>query len=124
MPGAIVFGLGMTLTVPSLTSAALANAVDDEHAGLASGVNNAVARVGQLLAVALLPLAIGDLHLRLLSGQDVTDGVHTALVIAAGLMVVSSVISWLAMKLEEIGPGSNGTHPTCQPEARWRQRAR
>ena len=97
LPGAIVFSLGMTLTVPSLTAAAL-GAVDDEHAGLASGVNNTVARVGQLLAVALLPFAAGIASAHGLSGADLTDGVHKAMWIGAGLMLAASAVSWVTVR--------------------------
>jgi EmrB/QacA subfamily drug resistance transporter len=55
---AIVFGLGLTATVTPLTATVLA-AVPDHQAGIASGVNNAVARTGGLLAVAVLPLITG-----------------------------------------------------------------
>jgi EmrB/QacA subfamily drug resistance transporter len=47
----LVFGVGLTLTVAPLTAAVLA-CVDDQYAGIASGVNNAVARVAGLLAIA------------------------------------------------------------------------
>jgi EmrB/QacA subfamily drug resistance transporter len=49
-PAMLVFGLGLSLTVAPLTAAVLAG-VEDEHAGVASGVNNAVARVAGLLAI-------------------------------------------------------------------------
>jgi EmrB/QacA subfamily drug resistance transporter len=52
-PAMIVQGAGMALAITPLTSAALGS-VDREHSGLASGVNNAVARVAGLMAVALL----------------------------------------------------------------------
>ena len=52
-PAMIVQGAGMALAITPLTTAALGS-VDREHSGLASGVNNAVARVAGLLAVALL----------------------------------------------------------------------
>lgn len=58
LPGVVVLGLGLSLTVAPLTAAALGS-VDERHAGIASGVNNAVARVAGLLAVAVLPLASG-----------------------------------------------------------------
>jgi EmrB/QacA subfamily drug resistance transporter len=51
----VVFGIGLATMVTPLTATALA-AVPDHRAGIASGVNNAVARVGSLLAVAALPL--------------------------------------------------------------------
>ncbi len=58
LPGAAVFGLGMATTVAPLVTTVFA-AVDSGRAGMASGVNNVVARIAGLLAVALLPLAAG-----------------------------------------------------------------
>lgn len=58
LPGATVFGLGLALLVAPLTATVLAS-VPTHQAGIASGVNNAVARTGQLLAVAGLPLVAG-----------------------------------------------------------------
>jgi EmrB/QacA subfamily drug resistance transporter len=62
-PGVMVFGLGMSATVAPLTSAVL-SAASNRHAGIASGVNNAVARAASLLAVAVIPLVAG------ISGDD------------------------------------------------------
>ncbi|HSW96680.1 MAG TPA: MFS transporter [Candidatus Saccharimonadales bacterium] len=65
LPGLILFGLGMSFVIAPLTKSALA--VDEKYAGAASGVNNAIARIAGLLAVAVLGLIVLSLfegHLR------------------------------------------------------------
>jgi MFS family permease len=51
LPGLVVFGIGLSITVAPLTSTVLADA-DESNAGIASGVNNAIARVASLVAIA------------------------------------------------------------------------
>lgn len=92
LPAALTFGAGMVLVVAPLTTAVL-DAAPRSMAGAASGVNNAVARVGGLLAVAVLPGVAG------ISGADYADpaafdaGFHVAVSISAGLMVVAAIIA-------------------------------
>jgi len=97
LPGVLVFSLGLVLIVAPLTATVLA-AVDDRHAGAASGVNNAVARTAGLLAIAVLPLAVG------LSGDDyadpvaITAGFRTAMLICAGLLAAGGVIAAIGIR--------------------------
>ena len=53
LPGVVVFGFGLTMTVAPLTATVLA-AVDQRHSGVASGVNNAISRIAGLIAIAAL----------------------------------------------------------------------
>ncbi len=66
LPGVVVFGLGLSVIVAPVTATAL-GAAPDERAGAASGVNNAVARTGGLLAVAAIPGLAG------LTGDALSD---------------------------------------------------
>ena len=94
LPGLTVFGLGLALMVAPLTATVLAAAPDD-HAGIASGVNNAVARAGSLIAVAALPVAIG------LGGVEYADPVAfdaaygSAMLVCAVLLAFGGLVSWL-----------------------------
>ncbi|MDP2774220.1 MAG: MFS transporter [Nocardioides sp.] len=97
LPGITVFGLGLALMVAPLTATVLA-AAPDEHAGIASGVNNAVARAGSLLAVAALPVAVG------LGGDQYADPVAfdaaygSAMLASAVLLVSGGVLSWFTIR--------------------------
>ncbi|WP_210503278.1 MFS transporter [Nocardioides xinjiangensis] len=95
-PGLTVFGLGLALMVAPLTSTVLA-AAPDEVAGIASGINNAVARAGSLLAVAALPMAVG------IAGDDYRDPARfdtaygTAMLACAALLAVGGLVSWFTI---------------------------
>lgn len=103
LPGSVLFGLGMAATVAPLTATVL-GAAPDHLAGVASGVNNAVARAGQLLAVAALPLVVG------LSGDDYarpdafTDGYALAMRVCAGLLAVGGLVSFLTIRDDVLEP--------------------
>jgi EmrB/QacA subfamily drug resistance transporter len=93
LPAVIVFGLGLTLVVAPVTATVLA-AVDSSHAGIASGVNNAVARVAGLLAVAVIPVAAGITGDKFYEPSAMTDGFHTGMVICAVLSLLGAAVAW------------------------------
>lgn len=90
LPGVLVLGLGLALTVAPLTAAVLA-AVDDHHAGVGSAINNAAARIASLLAIAVLPAMAG-------LSDDFAGGYGKALVIAAVLSAVGGAIAFLTIR--------------------------
>jgi EmrB/QacA subfamily drug resistance transporter len=83
-PGVIGFAVGLSMTVAPLTSAVLRD-VDDRNSGIASAVNNAIARVAGLVTIAVIGVVVGS-HL------DVA-GFHRAILVTAGLLFVGGIIS-------------------------------
>jgi EmrB/QacA subfamily drug resistance transporter len=59
LPGLLVFSIGLSMTVAPLTATVLADA-DDSNAGIASGVNNAIARVASLVAIAAVGAVVAS----------------------------------------------------------------
>lgn len=92
LPAVVVFGLGLATVVAPVTATVLA-AAPDEHVGVASGVNNAIARAGNLLAIAVLPAVAG------LTGESYSDpvaltsGWRIALVVCAALAVLGGLLA-------------------------------
>ncbi|MBP2392737.1 MFS transporter [Aeromicrobium fastidiosum] len=89
LPASIVFGIGITVLVAPLTTAVLA-AAPMQQTGIASGINNAVARTASLLAVAAIPPIAG------IAGKDFADpavfgpGFRTGTLICVGMLVLAA----------------------------------
>jgi EmrB/QacA subfamily drug resistance transporter len=92
LPAVVVFGFGLAVTVAPLTATVLA-AVPAKHAGMASAVNNDVARGASLIAVAVLPAAGGITGDAYLHADQFSAGFHRASLIAAALCVIGGLIA-------------------------------
>lgn len=84
LPGILLFGVGLAITVAPLTAAILA-AIAPEQAGIASAINNAIARVASLVAVAALGIVVAY--------QLDLEGLHRGLIVTAALLAAGGLIS-------------------------------
>ncbi|WP_447005359.1 hypothetical protein ACRAKI_02105 [Saccharothrix isguenensis] len=92
LPGLLVFGFGLAAVVAPVTATVPA-AAPDRYAGIASGGNNAVARTGGLVAVAVLPAAAGLTGAQYADPTAMTRGRQTALLVCAVASVVGGLLA-------------------------------
>lgn len=89
LPGIVLFGVGLSATVAPLTSAILGS-IDPKKSGIGSAVNNAVARIAGLIAIATLGLVVG-------TAID-ENGFHRGLIYTAILLIIGGVVSALTIR--------------------------
>jgi EmrB/QacA subfamily drug resistance transporter len=92
LPGLVVFGLGLSMTVSPLTAAILA-AVDPAQSGIGSAINNAISRIAGLIAIALTGVIVG--------GAMDFAGFRQASFVVAALFLLAGVISWMGIRNDE-----------------------
>jgi EmrB/QacA subfamily drug resistance transporter len=110
LPAVLVLGLGLSCTVAPLTTTVLA-AAPARQAGIASAVNNDVARTAGLFAVAILPFLAGLGQASYFEPAAFLHGFRHAVTIAAGLCVVGSAVAFFALR----EPSLRGSAPRQQP---------
>jgi EmrB/QacA subfamily drug resistance transporter len=111
LPALIVFGLGLSVLVAPLTAAVL-GAAEEGKGGIASGVNNAIARLAGLLATAALPLAAGMGGLRDPAGAAYGAGYARAMQIAGGLCFAGALVAFVTIRRGATLPAHR--HPSLQ----------
>lgn len=99
LPAMVVFALGLVLVVAPVTTAALLD-IGPAQSGTASGVNNAVARVAGLIAIAVLPAAAGITA----SGAGLEEGFRVSLLLASGLCALGSLIAAVGFRTTNNAP--------------------
>ena len=97
LPAVLVFGLGLAVTVAPLTATALGSA-PAAHAGVASAVNNDVARIGGLLAVAVLPAVSGVSGAAYLHPGQLADGFRTAALLAGAWCAAGGLLAAVGIR--------------------------
>lgn len=85
-PTILVMAVGMTIAVAPLTSSVLGS-VEEQHVAMASGFNSAVARLGGLIATALLGSVLGQ------EGPALFAGFHSAMLVSAGVAALAAVVA-------------------------------
>jgi hypothetical protein len=89
LPGLVVFGLGLSMTVSPLTAAILA-AVDPAQSGIGSAINNAISRIAGLIAIAFTGVIIG--------GSMDFGGFRQGTYVVATLFALAGLISWAGIR--------------------------
>jgi EmrB/QacA subfamily drug resistance transporter len=96
-PGLVIVGVGMTLCVAPLTTTVFSSA-PSEMSGAASGINNAAARAGGLLAVAALGLAFGGADASSMQAAALVDAYRLVMFAAAALAALSALTAALTIR--------------------------
>jgi EmrB/QacA subfamily drug resistance transporter len=126
LPAALLFGLGLAITVAPLTSTAMSSA-PPRRAGIASAINNTVARTGSLLFVAILPPLAGITGASYLHPPQFQTGFHAAAIISSVVCAAGGVLAALTISNPRAEPPaaveSDFSCPISAPPLRTEQAA-
>ncbi len=84
LPGILLFGLGLSMTVAPLTSAVLSD-ISSQHAGIGSAINNAVSRIAGLIAIAAIGLVVGE--------TLTIEGFQRGVIVMVALLIAGGILS-------------------------------
>jgi EmrB/QacA subfamily drug resistance transporter len=133
LPGLVLYGLGLSMIVAPITSAALTTA-PGRYSGLAAGVNSTFSRLGSLLAIAILglvaslvfaartddpklvPFELGQDSPEFVAGS--TDAFHAAMVVAATLALAGSLTALGYSRLPRVGKAAEAAEAAVSPRVR------
>ena len=104
LPGILLFAVGLSMTVAPLTAAVLGS-VSAAQSGIGSAVNNAVARVAGLVAIAMLGVII--------VGKLDVDGFHRVLIVTAALLILGGIVSFVGIRNPTKSAEPSGEQPAA-----------
>jgi EmrB/QacA subfamily drug resistance transporter len=113
LPAVTVFALGLAGVVAPLTATVLASA-DVRHAGVASGVNNAVARSAGLLAVAAIPPLAGLTGAAYADPHIFAAGFVTSMVVSAVLLLMGAALTYVTVRDDVLRTAPTASEPECR----------
>ncbi len=113
LPSLAVFGAGLAALITPITAVVLAS-VGSRHSGIASAVNNAVSRLGQMIAVAALPLAAGLSGAAFENPARMAAGFPVAMTIAAGTSLAAALLAWTTISDNALSRPGAGTGPAAK----------
>jgi len=112
LPAVVVFALGLSAVVAPLTATVLATA-DVRHAGVASGINNAVARAASLLFVAAIPPLAGLTGDAQSHPSVFLHGFRIAIIASAALVACGAVLSFFTIRDDALRAAPAAAKPKC-----------
>jgi len=113
LPSLVVFGVGLAALITPITAVVLAS-VGSRHSGIASAVNNAFSRLGQMIAVAALPLAAGLSGAAFENPARMAIGFPVAMTIAAGTSFAAALLAWTTISDNALNQPAADAEPVAE----------
>jgi EmrB/QacA subfamily drug resistance transporter len=112
LPSLVVFGAGLAALITPITATVLAS-VDARHSGVASAVNNALSRLGQMIAVAVLPLVAGLSGASFNQPAKLAAGFPVAMRVAAGASFAAALLAMITIRDDVLSRPRTDAEPSA-----------